>query len=133
MHNYYNLEALLETTFGFYRKGRKRTVMPSLLKYHPPHPERYTCICTVYLHTCAAVHVSAVFQLKDIAVITGAVCPTLLFQEIQAVDLENTESSCVISELSTSVDTSSKEGLNNVSMYPIYCIAAIFRRAKFSQ
>ena len=85
------------------------------------------------MHTCAAVHVSAVLQLKDIVVISGAVCPTLLFQEIQAVDLENPESSCVISKLSTSVDTSSKEGLDNVSMRPIYCIVAIFRRAKFSQ
>ena len=71
------------------------------------------------MHTCAAVHVSAVLQLKDIAVTTGAVCPTLLFQEIQGVvDLENTkstESTCLIPELSTSVDTSCKEGLDNVS------------------
>ena len=59
--------------------------------------------------------------------------PTLLFQETQAVDLENTESSSVISELSTSVDMSSKEGLDNISMYPTYCIAAIFHSAKFSQ
>ena len=67
----------------------------------------------------------------DIAVITGAVYPTLLFQKIQAVDLESTKSSFVISELSTSVDMSSKEGLDNVSMYPTYCIAAIFAGLNF--